>query len=348
MVRLASRSFLLSIALGCATGCGGSPREQDLGLSRAAIVGGATDFDDAAVVYVLILSGDAGASLGTGTVVSPHVVLTAAHVVDRYLGDPAGSFRVFIGVDRRATGSNPDNWLSVREAHADPGFNARFMGSGHDVGVLILDAPTVIPPKPINRAPVDMTWVGKSMRIVGYGITSSDDINATTSGLRREATTSIQSVGSSFLGTAGSTEQPCGGDSGGPGMVIIDGVEKVAGVVSTGDATCTTESFARVDVSAAFVDQWIAAVDGPPHDAGTDAPEEAAPITAEPPPNPDPTDEPPVAACSQSHSPARGVGFFWMAIVLDVIRRWRRGRLPMGTRIDSRASCSDKTNHLRA
>jgi len=195
MVRLASRSFLLSIALGCATGCGGSPREQDLGLSRAAIVGGATDFDDAAVVYVLILSGDAGASLGTGTVVSPHVVLTAAHVVDRYLGDPAGSFRVFIGVDRRATGSNPDNWLSVREAHADPGFNARFMGSGHDVGVLILDAPTVIPPKPINRAPVDMTWVGKSMRIVGYGITSSDDINATTSGLRREATTSIQSRG---------------------------------------------------------------------------------------------------------------------------------------------------------
>jgi V8-like Glu-specific endopeptidase len=254
------------VALGAAS-CGSSPAEP-WATQREAIIDGTEDPGDPAVVYIIIDSGDGHFAAATGAVVSPHVVLTAGHVLSVF---DAPSFRIFAGPNRKDAGENP-NWMYVGEAHADPAFNPKIGTSGHDVSVLILRAPTAIAPLKMNRTPATLSWIGNTVRTVGYGIDSITDVLAESAGVRRQATTTITAVNSTTFSSALGGEQPCGGDSGGPAFMNIDGAEVIAGVVSNGDSTCNGVSFARVDASAAFVDQWIAQFDpASDADAGSDA-----------------------------------------------------------------------------
>jgi secreted trypsin-like serine protease len=258
----------LGAALGLAAASCGGAAEEPRGARRQPIIDGTEDADDPAVVYIVISSGMGQAAAATGTVVSPHVVLTAAHVLSVF---DTPTFRVFTGKNQMETGSNPDEWLSVREAHADPGFNPRVTTSGHDVAVLILSGATAIPPLEFNRAPATLAWIGMSVRTVGYGITSNTDVVGATAGVRRQGMTAISGVNTYSFSSAMGEEQPCGGDSGGPAFASIDGIEVLAGVVSNGDPMCNGVSFARVDTSAAFVDPWIAMLDPElPLDGGGD------------------------------------------------------------------------------
>ncbi|MDP9034613.1 MAG: trypsin-like serine protease [Myxococcota bacterium] len=245
---------------------------------------GSTDTGDPAVVYVLVIGQNASVYDATGIVVAPHVVLTAAHVIAGVATVPTASFRVFTDSDRRNHGSNPAYWLSVREAHVDPAFKYGDTTAGHDIGVLILNAPTSIPPLPLNRAAMDQSLIGQTVRFSGYGVTSRTDALLASSQLRREASSTIAGVLPYYFNTTMGGSQSCSGDSGGPALVMSAGLETVAGVVSMNDFACTSTAFARVDVSAAFIDQWIARVDPPSldggaqMDAGEGEPDEAAPL----------------------------------------------------------------------
>jgi len=305
-------------------------------MQRAPIIDGTEDAGDPAVVYIIIDSGKGQFAAATGTVVSPHVVLTAAHVLSVY-GTP--SFRIFTGPNRKEAGADP-NWLYVSEAHGDPGFNGKLGTSGHDVAVLILSSPTAIEPARLNRAQATLAWIGNTVRTVGYGINASTDVLADSAGVRRQGTSTITAVNSTTFSSSVGGEQPCGGDSGGPAFMNIDGAEVIAGVVSNGDATCNGVSFARVDPSAAFVDQWIAKFD-PTADAGADVDQvdptsnpDASAVTDEdaavdPMPPGDPAGEPPDAdVCAMRGRGGRPWTWSITALGLVLARAIRRRRRP--------------------
>jgi hypothetical protein len=281
------RSILHGAAIALVGGACGSPSSEIVGAEREAIIGGTTDPGDPAVVMVLgavptSVGGTGTAYQGTGSVISPHVVLTAAHLFTKVLSDPHASsavFYVFTASDQTAQGGQHTNPLSAREVHVDPAYNPTYPASGHDFAVMILDSPTAIPPLPLNRAPVDSSWVGKPMRFVGYGVTSSGDVTGASANIRREGTSRIGNIDSLFLISApGGASQPCYGDSGGPALVTIGGVEMLAGVLSYGDQSCLAGEFGRVDNVLPFIDRWIANFD-PGFDAGValDASKDAVP-----------------------------------------------------------------------
>ncbi|HEY3592410.1 MAG TPA: trypsin-like serine protease [Polyangiaceae bacterium] len=254
-------SWLSGAALALVGSACGAPPSEQIASHRQAILGGAVDSNDPAVVYILINgTGSTQTNVATGTIIAPHVVLTAAHVVNVFA---SSTYRIFTGPELDHDGGNPgpQYWLNAKETHADPGYNARVRTSGHDLALIILGDPTNIKPAPYNRAPADLSWIGRSIRSVGYGVTSPDDSIGESAGIRRQGATQISMLGTYFLSSMTGGEQPCGGDSGGPAFMDIDGVEAIVGVDSSGDASCAGSTFTRVDTSAAFIDQWIAQVD---------------------------------------------------------------------------------------
>ncbi|HKE18807.1 MAG TPA: trypsin-like serine protease [Kofleriaceae bacterium] len=237
--------------------CGGTSCADDAlsrGQSEHAVVGGATDSSDTAVVAVLEQLPDGSGFLCTGSLVSPHIVLTAAHCV----GDQA-TYGVFTGTRLPATGAL--EVLAVREVHADADFDDTQLEDGHDLGVVVLrDALTGIDPLEMNRSGVSSDMVGGSVRMIGYGL--ADDAEPDSSGVRRFVDTTLTSYTSFVLAVGDGAHGTCSGDSGGPALMTIDGREVIVGVTSFGTETCDQGSYeSRLDPEVGFVDDFIAEFD---------------------------------------------------------------------------------------
>ncbi|MBL8956730.1 MAG: trypsin-like serine protease [Myxococcaceae bacterium] len=147
-------------------------------------------------------------------------VLTAAHC----LGTLDGT--VTFDLDGGRTPSR------VAAVFAHPGYTAA--GEPGDVAVLVLldEAPEGVEPLPlVSAAPVSAD-VGATVRLVGYG-----------SATRREGTARLAAVEPGVLVLAPAPANACRGDSGGPTLVTVDGRERIAGVISSGDEQC--ERFTR-------------------------------------------------------------------------------------------------------
>ncbi len=234
------------------------------------IIGGATTTADPGVVMLRETTGGNGYSLCTAEVVSPHVIMTAAHCVTG-----GGTFDIFIGNDMNgAEGNDATKWLAVSEAHYNPSFNEQQLDNGQDVAVAILTNATSIKPLPMNRTALTNTQVGQPVRIVGFGINSSSDTQGNSAGTKRVATTPLTSYDSLFVQFGNASQDTCEGDSGGPAFMTIGGTEVITGITSFGVTGCkggATDT--RVDtVSVKFVDPYIAKFDpqgsSPPDMAG--------------------------------------------------------------------------------
>jgi MYXO-CTERM domain-containing protein len=261
-----------------ALACAACSNDASVGTAVHSIINGTTDSGDPAVVLVgAQMPGSQSGSLCTGEIISPHVVLTAAHCVSPDTVGAGSKFIVFVGPVLDNTAANSD-FLPVLETHYDMMFDLNNPTAGHDVGVVILKNPTTITPIPYNRTALPQSMVGQAARLVGYGITMASDTMGTTAGTRRQAPTKLASFDALLLNFQDMQHNICEGDSGGPAFMTIDGTEKIVGVTSYGFQGCPVSmpgTDTRVDAYASFIDQYVLQFDPPAKGPGDDCTSDA-------------------------------------------------------------------------
>jgi V8-like Glu-specific endopeptidase len=232
-----------------------------VGSVSSSIIGGTTDTADPGVVLLFMtVPGQQGGSLCTGELISPHVVLSAAHCTGGE--DPTvtnATWQVYTGSDfSQATAAT---MLPVKEAHFNPAFSINNLAGGNDVGVAILQNPiTNITPLAINRTPLDTTYDGKPVRFVGYGLDNAAAQSG--AGVKRQTTTTLSDHTDLLLHFTDGTHETCNGDSGGPAFMTIGAQEVIVGLTSYGDVNCDAGGYdTRVDAMLAFIDKYVQAND---------------------------------------------------------------------------------------
>ncbi len=216
------------------------------------IVGGSIDNGHPSVVLIY------NSYLGfvcTGSVVDDYVVLTAAHCVD---DSNENHYQVAGGTDP----FNDADWVvDVAEVAEHPDYDDSTLE--HDVGIIVLqESPPVTPlawQKTVNNS---VYAEGTSFTAVGYGVTSesgSDD-----SGIKRTVQLTITDVGYDAFLYGSASKNICSGDSGGPSLKTIGGVETVIGTVSYGDQNCNEFGGSmRTDDNAEFIGSFTGYVPPP-------------------------------------------------------------------------------------
>jgi hypothetical protein len=141
-------------------GCG-VPPSRDVGTVAEPITSGTPDDTDASVVWIVVDT-DAGTGFCSGVVVSPHVVLTAAHCSS--LG---GTYSIFLGADYGdpAARGVAANFVQVRENHPHPKYDPN--GDLNDIGVLVTATALPQAPAVMNRKALGLADLGREIRIVG-------------------------------------------------------------------------------------------------------------------------------------------------------------------------------------
>jgi hypothetical protein len=248
---------LLGMLMGLALAC--APQPTGSGTRRSGILGGTAD-PASTNVFLLDLRYDTSASICSAVLISPRVLLTAAHCVDPV-------YHSATALTVRAT-NKPDtvmlmqsDMIDVTTVSLHPSWNPGVAQSDYDLAVLLLArAPVGVTPAQLSRV---AAIAGQAIRVVGYGRTSAGA--ASSSGTRRTVSLTISSVTATdfSFGTSGSLGI-CAGDSGGPSFVGA----AVAGIHSGGDSSsCGRGLDIRVDRNLSFIDGFVVAND-PPSCAG--------------------------------------------------------------------------------
>jgi MYXO-CTERM domain-containing protein len=245
--------FLAVLSVGCVP--------PQVGETQSAIVGGTADTGDPAVVLIIIGDPNGGyIYMCTGEVISPHVILTAAHCTN-----DRGPYNIYLGTDINRV--RPSD-LYPGTAHKHPSYRNSVIDD-FDIGIVVLDeaVPSTITPLPfLERDPADL--VGQTARLVGYGSTGSLDPNDTSAGTKRMTNSKLSRVRSRLLEFSDTAHNTCEGDSGGPALMMVDGVETIVGVTSFGEHSfdyCNGHGFnTRVDLYTDFIQPFIDMHDPPP------------------------------------------------------------------------------------
>lgn len=256
---------LACLSIAACSAVHGSTDEIEGEGKSAPIIGGTVDKGDPSVVLMKAESGNTGWWC-TGTVIAKRLVLTAAHCVED--AGPSTKIRVMFGWDQSI--AKDADYVKVKEWHADPKYMVtNNIAAGHDAAVLILASDALAPAIPINHKAMTNSMVGAPVHVVGFG--NDNGWAGTGSGIKREIFTKLASLEQGVMNVGKAGQTTCQGDSGGPSFMEIDGVTVVAGITSYGEAGCVSYgSSTRVDLSAAWIDPFIAANGGAPDSGGGD------------------------------------------------------------------------------
>ncbi|EYF00204.1 S1 family peptidase [Chondromyces apiculatus] len=227
-------------------GRGGDGEAKATGEATLPILGGALATGDAAVVAVNSLGVDcqrAGAPGCTGTLVGADLVLTAAHCVGEM---PPERFVVLFGATadpgRGELGEGLVGQLfHVAEIRVHEGFDPETLAG--DVAVLRLAEAGPATPVAVAGAGFAGVVEGAAGRVVGFGRADEPPAFA-----KREGAVVVSAVSETELVYEGDPAMTCAGDSGGPVFMTVEGVERLVGVTSRGDAACEQHGVAvRMD-----------------------------------------------------------------------------------------------------
>lgn len=240
MIQMTTICGLVFATTGCLTG------DASKGSSGENIIGGVDDAGDPSVVQLRFSTSRSTAGC-TATVISPTVLLTAAHCV------PLGSFNFQYNP---AASANPfdltaPGWISALRAVANPLFTGD-PTVGHDVGVVLIN-PTDIAPSPLGAGPA----VDSIVHAVGYGFDKPQSSAAGGGGgTKRQIDIGVSAVLTTEFTAGVDLQGTCHGDSGGP--LFQNGV--VVGTTSYGStADCRGAGHAmRIDNNRDFLDLFLA------------------------------------------------------------------------------------------
>lgn len=258
------------------TTCGPTVGSEDGPSSvRGAIVGGEKTSDWPAVGALVADVPGYGymGSFCTGTLIAPRWVLTAAHCISSYQGMPILPFFVkfYVGTDANASWGGPPltgQLYQADEFFPHPDYDSSMLTVGHDIGLVRLKSEVAgFEPVTINRRSLRGKHLGSTVLYVGFGV--SDGIKQTGSGVKRKTTMPLTWFDTGAYYTEPDGSGTCNGDSGGPGLLQMDGdgTWSQIGVVSAGTESPTTPGdpcltgmgiYTRVDAHAS----WIAEVTG--------------------------------------------------------------------------------------
>jgi V8-like Glu-specific endopeptidase len=270
MKRLSAYMLRLGLGLLVAACAAGDPIEGiQLEEAEEAIIGGTeTTGDPAVAALVAFKPGETSGSLCTATLINPTLLLTAAHCVDPAVIGAGMQFEARFHHDiRNMPADKPELRVPVKSVHWNTKFDKNNLPGGNDIAVAVLDrpAPSHIKPIPYAKAALPAGLSGQ-VRIVGFGLNNGFDTQGTSAGTKREAMTNLGAVTALFVETGGSGQpRICSGDSGGPVLAKINGVETVIGVNSYGFIFCLgSGQSTRVDAYPDFMKE---------HDKGNDSPD---------------------------------------------------------------------------
>ena len=231
-----SRSFaVLPLTLLVASACASQP--DDLPGARSAssaVVGGlpasASDYPS-----TVAITDPAGDPFCSGTLIAPHVVVTAAHCL---VNQTESDLRVIYGFTTPAS-APPSERRTVAMAaphpHYDPSApkDAYGLGPLHDIGVIVLDddiaGAVVTPVLPYTRVDAELT-PSRPLHIVGYGINNTTTNASGT--LFKAITPHVRHAPTELLAGRPGTPDTCFGDSGGPAYLVDDDTLWLVGATS--------------------------------------------------------------------------------------------------------------------
>jgi hypothetical protein len=254
---------LASAAAGCSAKPGDAPRAPadtaEPATNGSKLVGGAADAADPAVV-LFETTGNSGGDC-TAEFISPTVLLTAAHCTLDGAGKPlvGAQYRIYMGSDYAQV--TAADWISIDVSNVHP--NPAYNGNDNDIAVLVLSKPAAVTPFAWNSQPLTPSSIGQSARLIGYG---SNVQGAAASGanggfgLKRQLTTTVDGFDVGFVHIGMTGKNGCDGDSGGPALVTIGGVETIIGLdsYSAQQVDCTGgDYYQRVDTQAAFINSFM-------------------------------------------------------------------------------------------
>ncbi len=226
------------------------------GAVQSPIVGGTPDSGHPAVGAILMGTDNGG--LCTGTLISPKVVVTAAHCVQ---GDGGWPHVFVLGPDM-----DSGTQYAIRAYEAHPDYVADVDGTGktsHDIAVVALSKTTTATPMPYRTTTI-ASLKGATITFSGFGIRSV--YNPSLVGEKYKVTTTIGSIEAQGFWNYTNSSNPkntCNGDSGGPAFYVDGGVEQIVGLVSSGDEYCSQDGWnTRVDANLDFLSDMIAKYDG--------------------------------------------------------------------------------------
>jgi secreted trypsin-like serine protease len=224
-------------------GCTAEAGTEHTARTQQAITNGDDDDDDSAVVA--LLSG--GKIFCTGVLVTPTVVLTAAHCVL-----PSAPEQVYFGAK---PSSKKGRFIAVNGTLAHPEFDEDTLAN--DIAVVGLSEEATAAPLKVVRKDLDQSWIGREIRVVGFGAPSAAEIASLR---KRTGVTTIESFTEDELRFKPSPSGTCIGDSGGPALVSYDDHEAIVGITSSGDAECKTYGRdMRVDRYLPFIQSYAKA-----------------------------------------------------------------------------------------
>lgn len=200
-------------------------------------------------IVAIVAERNEGQALCTGTIVSPDVILTAAHCVD---GSPQ---RLHIVFNVTVSKTNAKNIRDADKVMQHPNWNHHMPSGEGDLALIHFKGDLPEGYKPVKLADENLKLkMGEKVLMIGYGVTNGD--SETGSGKLRQTTSEIiERHSPTEIITDGQKSSVCFGDSGGPAF-IKSGKEYVQwGVASSVTNKSCDEASIHTEVMK--YEQWI-------------------------------------------------------------------------------------------